>query len=235
MIMGSVFNDLLDRHLSLSTRVRQPNPEHVRSEIESLVVDISMAIDQETIVGPQARQMMILAGQWQVHLATSQVASKPETTSQDLEVLPLSRVLRGMSTRQAWSVGGGLLALLIGAGAIGRYEAKLELQSKLMTATNEAAAHKSRADGLSSQLDVVTKQHQQSGPLAEALAQERLLLALILKLNDTSRADKPALRTQLQELLKTMQQARRVNTWMDNGILYIEIERTSEVWSVRQP
>jgi len=67
--MSNSFDSLLDRHLTLSERIRQPNPEQAVTEIEGLVADMDAALDAGSITGPSARRIALLSGTWRSHLA----------------------------------------------------------------------------------------------------------------------------------------------------------------------
>jgi hypothetical protein len=231
--MSDEFNRLLDRHLQLSERIRQVNPEQARTEIERLVADIDVALDSGTVTGPSARRMAMFAGQWRTHLATTKGSSTPVSTSDSIERLPLFVLLRSMSTTQYWKVGGALVIVLVGAAAIGRYEAMLTYEQKLNAATIETASQKARADTATSQLEAATKRLEPLSEQVDLLGQERLLLALIARIRDSSnRAEALAARKQLATLIEDMQKASRVVAWYASGVQKIEIKRTSEVWSV---
>lgn len=232
--MSNPFDNLLDRHLTLSERIRQPNPEQAVTEIEGLVADMDAALDAGSITGPSARRISLLSGYWRSNLAV--VSSKPAVATASVDKAastPLVDILRSMSTKQYWTVGGALVALILGSVAVGRYEAILSNAEKLNAATLEASTQKARADTVTLQLDATTKRLDLVTAQVDTLQQERLLLELIATIRDHGNAvEVAAARKQLSSLLQDMQQKKLVTYWSASGVQRIEIKRTGEVWSL---
>jgi len=230
--MSNPFDNLLDRHLTLSERIRQPNPEQAVTEIEGLIASMDDALDAGSITGPSARRISSLSGYWRSYLAT--VNSKPAVTPAAVNKAastPLVDILRSMSTQQYWIVGGALVTLILGAVAVGRYEAILSNAEKLSGATIEATAQKARADTITLQLDEKTKRLDLVTAQVDTLQQERLLLELIATIRDhTNAKEAVAARKQLGSLLQDMQQKGLVTSWSGSGVQRIEVKRTGEVW-----